>query len=90
MQGTSIRDFVCGRLVCPVDPHITLNAIFAAIFGWIDLKFSGDSQVNLLFLLFSFLSSSSPFPQNLSLFIFMRQNTLEGGEVNDLGCIEAV
>jgi hypothetical protein len=59
-HSASIRDFVCSSVSWSVDPsvhpHITLNVIFSAVCGRIDLKFGKDFHVDLLFqflLLFS-------------------------------------
>jgi hypothetical protein len=63
-HSASIKDFVrqfVGRLVgWLLCPHITLNVIFLAMCRPIDLKFSRDLHVDLLFqfLFFFFLSSS--------------------------------
>jgi esterase/lipase len=52
---------VGGLVGLSVGPHITLNVIFSAVCGQIDLKFGRDLYVGLLFqfLLFFFLNSSS-------------------------------
>jgi hypothetical protein len=42
-----------------------LNAFFSAIFGWIDLKFGGDVQIDLHFYSSPSFSSAPPTPPSL-------------------------
>jgi hypothetical protein len=60
---TSIRNCVCqsvgSSIRLPVYPKSVSKFLFTAVHGRIDLKLGGDLQVNLHFLFFFLLSSSS-------------------------------
>jgi hypothetical protein len=59
--SASITHYVGLSVGCSIRPHITLSAFFSAVCRRIDLKFSRDLHIDLLFqfLFFFFLNSSS-------------------------------
>jgi hypothetical protein len=55
-HSASIKDFLHPFFGFLVGSHITLNLIFSAVCGRIDLKFGKDLQIDLLFQFLLFFS----------------------------------